>query len=74
MNILLTSIAKKTNSNIKFSPKHCTDYQSFANKISFIIYSLDSHKSPGPHNIPVKILKLPKNDLFQQLVIFLMFF
>ena len=29
MNILLTSIVKKTNSNIKFSPKHCTDYLSY---------------------------------------------
>ena len=78
-NNYFTSIAKKTNSNIKFSPKHYTDYQSFANrntffliptdknKISFIIYSLDSHKSPGPHNIPVKILKLLKNDISQQL-------
>ena len=37
------------------------------NEISFIILSLDSHKSSGPNSIPVKILKLPKNDISQQL-------
>ena len=37
------------------------------NKISFIISSLDSHKSSGPNSIPVKILKLLKNDISQQL-------
>ena len=74
-----TSIAKKTNSNIKFSPKHYTDYLSYSNtdiffltpteknEISLIISSLDSHKSSGPNSIPVKILKLLKNDIFQQL-------
>ena len=36
------------------------------NEISFIISSLDSHKSSGL-NIPVKILKLLKNDISQQL-------
>ena len=35
------------------------------NEISFII--LDSHKSSGPNSIPVKILKLLKNDISQQL-------
>ena len=29
--------------------------------------SLDSYKSSGPNNIPVKILKLLKNDISQQL-------
>ena len=74
-NNFFTSIAKKTNSNIKFSPKHYTDHLSYtntntffltltdANEISFIISSLDSHKSSGP-NI---ILKLLKNDISQQL-------
>ena len=73
-----TSIAKKTNSNIKFSPKHYTDYQSYSNTNTFfltttdkneisLIFSLDSHKSSGPHNISVKILKLMKNEISQQL-------
>ena len=78
-NNYFTSIAKKTNSNIKFSPKHYTDYLSHTNtntffltptdknEISFIISSLDSHKSSGPNSIPVKILKLLKNDISQQL-------
>ena len=74
-----TSIAEKTKSNIKFSPKHYTDYLSSTNtntffltptdknEISFIISSLDSYKSSGPNSIPVKILKLLKNDISQQL-------
>ena len=78
-NNYFTSIAKKTNSNIKFSPKHYTDYLSYSNtntffltptdknEISLIISSLDSHKSSGPNSIPVKILKLLKNDISQQL-------
>ena len=52
-NNYFTSIAEKTKSNIKFSPKHYTDYLSNTNpfltptdknEISFIILSLDSHK------------------------------
>ena len=78
-NNYFTSIAKKTKSNIIFSPKLYTDYLSNANtktffltptdqnEISFIISSLDSHKSSGPNSIPVKILKLLKNDISQQL-------
>ena len=74
-----TSIAKKTKSNIKFSLKHYTDYLSSTNtntffltptdknEIAFIMSSLDSHKSSGPNSIPVKILKLLKNDISQQL-------
>ena len=37
------------------------------NEISLTISSLDSHKSSGPNSIPVKILKLLKNDISQQL-------
>ena len=71
-----TCIAKKTNSNIKSSPKHYTDYLSYTKtstffltptdktEISFIISSLDSHKSSGPNSIPVKILKLLENGNF----------
>ena len=78
-NNYFTSIAKKTNSNIKFSPKHYTDYLSYTNEntffltqtekneISFIISSLESHKWSGPNSIPVKILILLKNDISQQL-------
>ena len=55
-NNYFTSIVKKTNSNIKFSPKHYTDYLFYSNTntffltpiekngISLIISSLDSHK------------------------------
>ena len=78
-NNCFTSIAEKTKSNIKFSPRHYTDYLSSTNtntffltptdknEIAFIISSLDSHKSSGPNSIPVKILKLLKNDISQQL-------
>ena len=77
-NNYFTSIAEKTKSNIKFSPKPYTDYLSNTNPntfflttdkngISFIISSLDSHKSSGPNSIPVKILILLKNDISQQL-------
>ena len=78
-NNYFTSIAEKVKSNIKFLLKHCTDYLSNTNtntffltptdknEISFIISSLDSHKSSGPNSIPVKILKLLKNDISQQL-------
>ena len=78
-NNYFTSIAKKANSNMKFSPKHYTDYLSYTNtntffltpidknETSFIISSLDSHKSSGPNSIPVKNLKLLKNDISQQL-------
>ena len=63
-----TSVAKKTNSNIKFSPKHYTNYLSYSNTDTFfltptdknqtllIISFLDSHKSSGPNSIPVNTL------------------
>ena len=45
------------------------------NEISFIISSLDSHKTSSPNSIPVEILKLLKYDISQQLSdIFNMFF
>ena len=76
-NNCVISIAQKTKSNIKLSPKHTdclfnTNRNTFfltptdKNKISFIISSLDSHKS-DPNSIPVKILKLLKNDISRQL-------
>ena len=78
-NNYFTSIAEKAKSDIKFSPNHYTDYLSNTNtntffltptdknEISFIISSLDSHKSSGTNSIPVKILRLIKNDISQQL-------
>ena len=74
-NAYFTSMAKKTKSNITSSPKHYTDYLSNTNtntffltptdknEISFVTSSLDYHKSSGPNSIPVKILKLLKNDI-----------
>ena len=74
-----TSIAEKAKSNIKFSSKHYTYYLSNTNtntlfltptdknEISFIISSLVSHKSSGLNSIPMKILKLLKNDMSEQL-------
>ena len=77
-NNYFTSTAEKTKSNIKFLPKH-TDYlfstntntffltPTDKNEISFIISSLDPHKLFDPNSTPVKILKLLKNDISQQL-------
>ena len=85
-NAYFTSMAKKTKSNITSSPKHYTDYLSNTNtntffltptdknEISFVISSLDYHKSSGPNSIPVKILKLLKNDISKLRDIFNMSF
>ena len=74
-----TSVAEKKKLNIKLLPKHYTDYlfnkytnmlfltPNDKNEISFIICSLDSHKSSVPNSLPVKILKLLKNGISQQL-------
>ena len=84
-NNCFTSVTEKTKSNITFLPKNYTYYLSNTNtnvffltptdknKI-FIISSLDSHKSSVPNTMPVKILELLKNDISQQLMIFLMSF
>ena len=87
INNCFTSIAEKTKSNIKFSPKHYTDYlfstntntffvtPTDKNETSFIISSLDSCKSSGTSSIRAKILKPLKNDISQQLSdIFIMSF
>ena len=74
-NNYFTSIAKKTNSNIKFSPKHYTDYISYTSTNTFFLTStdkneisfLDSHKSSGPNSIPVKMLNFLKTDISQKL-------
>ena len=49
-NACLTSIAEKTKSNIKFSPKHYTDYPIQTQTRS----SLDFHKSSGPNLSTIK--------------------
>ena len=66
-------------SKIKFSCKLCNDYRPSKNYDSFtisptskaeidaIISSLNSNKSTGPNNIPLKILKLTQNELCQHL-------
>ena len=78
-NNYFTSLAKETNCNIKFLPKHYTDDLSYTNtntffftptdknEISFLISSLDSRKSSSPNSIPVKILNLLKSDISQKL-------
>ena len=76
-NNYFTSIAE-TKSNIEVLRKHKyylynTSTNAFflsplgKNEISFVISSLDSHKSSGPNSIPERILKLQKNDISQQL-------
>ena len=40
------------------------------NEIISIISALDSQKASGPNNIPIKILKLMKNDISDQLTVF----
>ena len=78
-NKYFTSIAEKTKLNIKFLPKHQKDYlfstntntffltPTDKNEISLIISSLDPRKLSAPNSTPVKILKLLKNDISQQL-------
>ena len=79
LNNYFTYIAEKTKANVKFSPKLYTDYLSNTNtntfvltpadknEISFIILSLHSQKSSGLNSIPVKLLKLLKYEISQQL-------
>ena len=77
-NNYFTSTAEKTKSNIKFLPKHYTDYLSNINTNTFflttidknaifLISSLDSNKSSDTNSIPVKDLKLLKNNISKQL-------
>lgn len=78
------SIAVKTKSNIKLQSITQTTYliqtntffftSTDKNEISFIISSIDLHKSSDPNSISVKILKLLKNDISQQLYTFNMYF
>ena len=43
-NNYFTSTAKKTNSNIKFSPKHYTDYLSYTNTNTFFLTPTDKNE------------------------------
>ena len=43
-NNYFTYIAKKTNSNIKFSPKHYTDYLSYLNTNTFFLTPTDKNE------------------------------
>ena len=75
-NNYFNSVAKKTNSNIKFSSKNYTDYRSYSNtntffltptdkkEISLIISSLDSRKSSGPNCIFCKNFKTTEKTNF----------
>ena len=74
-NNYFSSIAGKTKLNISFSQEHFSNFLKNRSNISFfisptdkseienIISSLDSNKSVGPNSIPIKILKLLKNDI-----------
>ena len=44
LNNYFTSIAKKTNFNIKFSPKHYTDYLSYTNTNTFFLSPTDKNE------------------------------
>ena len=78
-NNYFATIAEKTKENINPSHKHLSDFlknryhNSFLlsptskSEILSVISSLDSNKSVGPNSIPIKILKLLKNDISSQL-------
>ena len=53
---LLNFLRNKTHSKFFLSPANNSEIQN-------ILFSLDSNKSAGPNSIPMKILKLLKNDL-----------
>ena len=71
-----SSIAGKTEANIKFSNKSFQDVlhhpnadslfitPTDAHEVNLIISSLNSDKSTGPNSLPTKILKLLKNDIY----------
>ena len=73
------SIANKTKRNISLSHKHSSDFLKNRSNISFfvnptdkteienVLSSLGSNKSVGPNSIPIKVLKLLKNDISSQL-------
>ena len=68
-NNYFTTIDKKTNSNIKFSPKHYIDYLSCTNTNTFFLTPIDTNETSFiiSKSIPAKILKLLKNFISQHL-------
>ena len=68
-NNYFTTIDKKTNSNIKFSPKHYIDYLSYTNTNTFFLTPIDTNEISFiiSKSIPAKILKLLKNFISQHL-------
>ena len=74
-NDYFSSIAEKTEANIKFSNKsfqyflhHPNEETLFitptdAHEVNLIISLLNSNKSTGPNSLPTKILKLLKNEI-----------
>ena len=81
-----SSIVEKTKANIKFSNKN---FQSFldhpnemllfiattdAYEVNLTISSLNSDKSIGSNSLPIKILKLLKNDISTHLQPYLTYF
>ena len=78
-NNYFATIAEKTKENINPSHKHFSHFLKNRHHNSFflsptskseilsIISSLNSNKSVGPNSIPIKILKLLKNDISSQL-------
>ena len=78
-NNYFATIAEKTKENINPSHKHFSHFlknrhhNSFSlsptskSEILSVISSLNSIKSVGPNSIPIKILKLLKNDISSQL-------
>ena len=78
-NSYFSTIGEKTQPKIKHSHKHYTDYLTNENSDSFflsptnkeeikiIFFSLDISKSTGPYSIPIKVLKMLKNDISEQL-------
>ena len=81
-NNYFSNIALNIQSSIKYSAKEFHEFPPPLNITSFfmspthkneiisIISVLDSQKASGPNNIPIKILKLMKNDISDQLTVF----
>ena len=80
-NNYFSNIALDIQSSIKYSAKEFHEFlpplsiKSFflsptdKNEIISIISALDSQKASGPNSIPIKILKLMKNDISDQLAV-----
>ena len=74
-NEYFSSITEKTKANIKFSNKSFQDFlhhpneeslfitPTDAHEVNLIISSLNSDKSTGPNSLPIKILKLLRNEI-----------